>query len=249
MVKYIGSLTFEEVIAQRRLPEFIKLSKRKLRDKLLHKYRGKNMKYFIDNGKLKDFIYLMKLRLTEINKHKRLTTISYRGTVIRNRKHPHDVFITPRRLAKIHIDMVYKISNFNDKLTWYDPFKASGNYFNQFPLHVRKYWSEITEGKDFFRTKGKIDIICSNPPYSIINDVLKHSIKLHPKIISYLVGVHNHTNKRLKYMNDNGYGLTHIYRTDVHSWFGTSSVLFFQKNKPNMKGLLYDLNIWKVDKD
>jgi len=248
MVKYIGSLTFEEVIAQQRLPEFIKVSKRKLRDKLLNKYKGKTMKYFIDNGKLKDFIYLMRMRLKEINKFKRQYSYSNRQNNIRLRKHPHDVFITPRKLAKLHIDMVYKISNFNDKLTWYDPFKASGNYYNQFP-HVKKYWSEITEGKDFFRTRGKVDIICSNPPYSKINDVLKHSIKLQPKIISYLFGVHNHTNKRLKYMNDNGYGLTHIYRTDVHSWFGTSSVLFFQKNKPNMKGLVYDLNIWKVDKD
>ena len=68
--------------------------------------------------------------------------------------------------------MVYKISNFNDKLTWYDHFKGTGNYYNQFP-NVKKYWSEIIDGRDFFKTKGKVNVLCSNPPYSILNKVLE----------------------------------------------------------------------------
>jgi hypothetical protein len=166
MVKHIKYLTFQEVVNQNRLPEFIKLTKRKLRDKLKKKYEDKTMRYFIENNKLEDFIELMQMRITEIEKYRTYKGVGINARLcsdIRTRGHPHDVFITPKKLAKTHIDMIYKISNYNDKLTWYDPFKGTGNYYNQFP-HVRKYWTEISEGRDFFKTKGKVDVIISNPP-------------------------------------------------------------------------------------
>ena len=53
--------------------------------------------------------------------------------------------IAPTELAKKHIEMI----EYNDNDIWYDPFKNSGNYYNNFP-NDNKLWSEILDGKDFF---------------------------------------------------------------------------------------------------
>ena len=42
---------------------------------------------------------------------------------------------------------------------WYDPFRNSGSYYNQFPDAVSKEWSEIIDGRDFFQFNKKVDII------------------------------------------------------------------------------------------
>ena len=57
---------------------------------------------------------------------------------IKNRENPNDVFITPLKLAKSHIDMI----DYKDTDVWYDPFKNNGSYHNQFPNENKK-WSEI----------------------------------------------------------------------------------------------------------
>jgi hypothetical protein len=46
---------------------------------------------------------------------------------IKKRHDPKDVFITPLKLAKKHIDMI----EYEDTDIWFDPFKNSGNYYNQ----------------------------------------------------------------------------------------------------------------------
>ena len=65
---------------------------------------------------------------------------------IKHRDKPKDVFITPEKLAKKNIDMIDESYR---NLVWYDPFKNSGSYYNQFPSDNKK-WSEILENKDFF---------------------------------------------------------------------------------------------------
>ena len=163
------------------------------------------------------------------------------STKIKKRKVANDIFITPRQLAKIHIDLIPV--NPND--IWYDPFKNNGSYFDQFPTNL-KLWSEILDGKDFFKFNKQVDIICSNPPYSMIDDVLKKSIALKPRIISYLIGQNNFTLRRLELMNRNNYGLTTIYMTKVYKWYGFSQIVIFEKNKANMKGYNYDRQVWRV---
>ena len=80
-------------------------------------------------------------------------------------------------------------------LVWYDPFKNSGSYYNQFPSDNKK-WSEILENKDFFDFNEEVDVIVSNPPYSMIDKVLEKSVSLKPMIISYLLGINNLTAKK-----------------------------------------------------
>ena len=157
------------------------------------------------------------------------------GNQIRMRKAANDTFETPLVLAKLHIDMIES----KDGELWYDPFRYTGSYYNQFPTE-KKDWAEIKDGRDFFEYHVKPAIIISNPPYSIINKVLEHSCDLQPRIISYLIGFMNFTRKRVEYMNSRGYGLTKIMMTNVHNWFGQSYIVVFEKDKPNMKNYVFD---------
>ena len=164
------------------------------------------------------------------------STISHN---IKARKNANDVFITPPQLAKNHIDMIeYKTDDI-----WYDPFKNNGSYYNQFPNENKK-WSEILDDKDFFEFNEKVDIICSNPPYSMIDKVLEKSVELKPHTISYLIGVNNLTAKRIEYMENNGYYITKIHMCKVFKWYGMSFIVVWNNNtdKPLIS---YDRKVWK----
>jgi hypothetical protein len=174
-----------------------------------------------------------------LTKKKMSSTISHS---IKQRKSANDVFITPLPLAKKQIDMI----EYTDDDIWYDPFKNSGSYYNQFP-NDNKIWAEILEDVDFFKEERNVDIICSNPPYSILNKVFEKSIELKPRVISYLIGVGNLTNKRIELMNENGYGLTKMFWTKVFKWYGMSCIVVFEKDKPNMEGFGYDRTVWREE--
>ena len=51
---------------------------------------------------------------------------------------------------------------------------------------VKKDWCEIDKGRDFFDYTDKVDWIISNPPYSILDEVLEHSFEIADNIV-YLV--------------------------------------------------------------
>jgi hypothetical protein len=157
---------------------------------------------------------------------------------IKSREVANDVFITPLDLAKTQIDLID--SNVSD--VWYDPFKNSGSYYNQFPTE-NKLWSEILEGKDFFEFNEHVDIICSNPPYSMIDNVLKKCIELQPRTISLLIGINNLTCKRIELMNKNNYGLTKIHFCKVYKWFGMSTIVQFEIGRENI--ISFDRVVWK----
>ena len=160
------------------------------------------------------------------------------STNIKKRDKPNDIFITPLSLAKKQIDMI----NHNEDDVWLDPFKNSGNFYNQYPTDKRE-WCEILDGKDFFEYNNDIDIICSNPPYSCIDDVLKKSVELKPRVISYLIGMGNLTAKRIEYMENNNYGLTKIHMCKVYKWYGMSFIVQFEKDQEHI--ISYDRIVWR----
>jgi hypothetical protein len=157
---------------------------------------------------------------------------------IKQRKEANDVFITPLELAKKQIDYI----SVNEGEVWLDPFKNSGNYYNQFPT-ANKEWTEILEGKDFFAYDKHVDVICSNPPYSMIDAVLQKSVELKPRVISYLIGINNLTCKRIEFMNNHNYGLTRLHFCKVYKWFGMSVIVEFELDKENV--ISYDRVVWK----
>jgi len=160
---------------------------------------------------------------------------------IKKRDKANDIFITPLPLAKKHIDLI----EYQDSDIWYDPFKNSGNYYNQFP-NDNKLWSEILEDNDFFEFNTEVDIICSNPPYSMLDKVIKKSIELNPHTISYLIGQNNLTAKRIETLNNAGYGLYKCVMMKVWDWYGLSYIVYFKKDKPNCIDI--DRNIYYTKK-
>jgi hypothetical protein len=149
---------------------------------------------------------------------------------IKKRENPNDIFITPIKLAKIHID--YIDSDIND--IWLDPCRnnENGSYYSQFPNN--KKWCEILEDKDFFEFDECINIICCNPPYSILDKWIEHCIKLNPRVISFLIGVGNLTARRIEMFNKNNYGITKLKMLKVYKWYGMSYIVVFEKNKNNI---------------
>jgi hypothetical protein len=178
-------------------------------------------------------------------------TSSTTSTMIKNRKNPKDVFITPKELARTGIDMI----EFRSDEVWYDPFRNSGSYFNQFPYdelmeifpQFTHAWSEILEGKDFFDYKTQVDVICSNPPYSMIDKVLEHSVELKPRVIQYLLGVGNLTAKRIEFMENAGYGITKFHMCKVFKWYGMSAIVTWEKGGTGI--FSYDRKVWRNEKD
>ena len=168
---------------------------------------------------------------------------------IKGRTKANDIFITPLALSKTQIDMI----DTHEEDIWFDPFKNNGSYYDQFPnnqsnnivdfYNTKNQWTEMLYDKDFFTFNKKIDIICSNPPYSIMDKVIKKSIELNPRVISYLIGVNNFTARRIEMFNEAGYGLTKIHMCKVFKWFGMSYIVQFEKDKDNC--MSYDRTVWR----
>ncbi|MGL5752184.1 MAG: hypothetical protein ACRCXT_16745 [Paraclostridium sp.] len=57
---------------------------------------------------------------------------------------------------------------------------------------------DIAKGQDFFNYNEKVDYIISNPPFSILTEVLEHSFKISDNVI-YLIPLYKlfASNKRL----------------------------------------------------
>lgn len=175
---------------------------------------------------------------------------------IKHRTNAKDVFITPKKLAKKAINMCKKtavaeeakMNGEKHKCVWYDPFKNTGNYYNQFPDYgngVQHEWSEILEGKDFFEFNGKIDVICSNPPYSMLDKVFKKCIELKPYCINLLLGVGNLTARRIEWMQNAGYGITKLHMCKVFSWYGMSYIVQWEKGQTSI--MSFDRKVWREE--
>jgi len=148
---------------------------------------------------------------------------------IQQRKKANDVFITPLELAKKHIDMI----DYKDDDIWLDSCKNSGSYYNQFPTKYNKDYCEILEEKDFLEYESYIDIICDNPPYSILDLWFKKVIELNPRVYSCLIGINNLTARRIEWFNNAGYGIKKLKMLKVWEWFGMSYIVVFEKGADN----------------
>jgi hypothetical protein len=160
---------------------------------------------------------------------------------IKHRSKPNDVFYTPLKVAQTHINSIETISG----EIWFDPFAGAKVYYNNFPTNVKKAYCEITENKDFFLHNQHVDVICSNPPYSNFDDVLKKTIELNPRVFSYLILEGKLTPKRLEFINKSNYGLTNIYMCKVYKWYGMAVAYTFTKDKPNCATIIYDRIVHK----
>jgi len=166
---------------------------------------------------------------------------------IKKRNNAKDVFYTPLPLVKTHLEYVKKYIEDGDII--FDPFFGTGNYYNTYNEYFKNNTFEFTEismGLDFFAYDKKVEAIISNPPYSMIDKVLEKSLELKPRLISYLIGLHNLTTRRIEYMNKNGYTLVNMKMLKVMDWFGMSTiVVFIDSNICNHNCIDFDRTVYK----
>jgi len=162
---------------------------------------------------------------------------------IKHRDTAKDVFYTPLAVATTHIKSITTLPG--DK--WYDPFYGKGIYYDNFPVPTdQRSFTEISMGLDFFTYDKPVDVICSNPPYSIMDDVIKKSIELKPRVISYLLLEGKLTPKRLEALNAAGYGLTGMYMCKVFKWYGMAVAYTFTRGSENNAKVIYDRIVHKT---
>lgn len=101
-----------------------------------------------------------------------------------SKDNPNDRVYTPPAIAEICYKSLPPIPS-NALLL--DPFRGKGAFYDLFPEGQRD-WCEIddSESRDFFDYNKHVDWIISNPPYSILDDVLDHSFEIADNVC-YLV--------------------------------------------------------------
>lgn len=116
-----------------------------------------------------------------------------------------DKVYTPTNIAKLIINK-FPLSG---KVL--DAFKGKGSFYNNYPDTVEKDWCEIDEGRDFFEYNEHVDWIITNPPYSIYDEVMTHSMEIADNIV-YLVPLSKVVSSlgRIKKIFDFG-GVPYIY--------------------------------------
>jgi hypothetical protein len=161
---------------------------------------------------------------------------------IKGRSTANDVFITPIEVAKQQINL----HNINEGELWLDPCRNNeeGSYYKNFPNGVSKDWCEIIENKDFFEYNYKPDVICANPPYSIIDKWIQKTLELCPREFSLLIGIGNLTTKRIELIENCGYGISKIKMLKINKLYGLSSIILFEKNKKSI--IEYDRKVYRV---
>jgi hypothetical protein len=148
---------------------------------------------------------------------------------IRSRKTANDVIYTPKPVALLMIEMCD--IKLNDIVL--DPSMGDGVFFDNLPVYCIKDYCEITMNKDFFNYHDKVDLVIGNPPYSLWNKWIKHTMEITDKFC-YIFGCFNFTDKRVKDILDNGFGLTKFHILKIDWWFGHSYICVFEKNKPSI---------------
>ena len=86
----------------------------------------------------------------------------------------NDKVMTPENVAK----EIIKLLPLKPLETVLDPFYGKGAFYENYPNSVLKSWCEIDKGVDFFEYNIPVKWIISNPPYSILDAVLKHSFEI-----------------------------------------------------------------------
>lgn len=137
-----------------------------------------------------------------------------------------DCVMTPFPLAKALIGMITP----EPGLTFLDPCRGTGAFYNQFPDCVEKDWCEILQGRDFFEQHKQFDWVIGNPPYSVLSRWWEHTLDISKIGFAYLLGVHNLTTKRIQDAQNKGFSCIHMHLLKVKDWFGYSLFIIFKKD-------------------
>lgn len=137
------------------------------------------------------------------------------GNKVKHREIPNDVFYTPPDLAKKLIE----ITDITPDLHLYDPFMGEGVFYDNYPAENTKKWAEITKGRDFFQDNEKIDFIISNPPFSMLTDILIHSSNICRSGFGYIMPSYALSYSRIMKIREYGFSISKIvYFENPKEW-------------------------------
>jgi hypothetical protein len=87
---------------------------------------------------------------------------------------PQDRYMTPIPQVKYLFNHI----RWSSVKTFIEPCKGTGNIYNLIPPDITKYSCELDEGRDYLTTifLNKVDLIVTNPPFSIAEDFLTKSL-------------------------------------------------------------------------
>tara|TARA_R110002167_G_scaffold3059_3_gene14795 strand:+ start:1688 stop:2281 length:594 start_codon:yes stop_codon:yes gene_type:complete len=147
---------------------------------------------------------------------------------IKNRATPNDKIYTPLKVVDIMLDFC----EYKEGQLVLEPARGLGAIYDK--LKTPKEYCEIEEDKDYFDYHNKVDIVITNPPYSILDKFLKHTYTLCDKFC-FLIGSYSLTPKRIEVMNSNGFYITKMLLTQIPSWFQRSYIIVCEKldQEPN----------------
>lgn len=90
-----------------------------------------------------------------------------------------------------------------------EPAKGGGAFLNKLPADT--LWCEIDDGIDFFDFRESVDWIVTNPPYSIFNEFLTHSLSLANDVL-YIIPVNKILSSLPRLMQVEAFGgIRHIH--------------------------------------
>jgi hypothetical protein len=148
---------------------------------------------------------------------------------------------TPNELAK---DLIKELDILNGD-TLLEPFKGEGAFYNNFPIHNTKFFTEIEENLDYKTFEDKVDWVISNPPFKLNEGnqrtnafwiLLNHFLPIANKGIAFLGNdycLSSLTPNRLSKLNKNGWYLNKIIVCSVKKWRGRYFFIVFNKTNNN----------------
>ena len=91
-----------------------------------------------------------------------------------------------------------------------DPSKGGWVFYDNLPTNCIKDYCEISENKDFFNYNDNVDLIIGNPPYSLWDKWIEHTMKITDKFC-YILGCFNFTDARVRKILNNGFGIAKLH--------------------------------------
>jgi len=97
------------------------------------------------------------------------------------KKTTEDVVYTPENIAKLTLDILKPYIKDTDKIL--EPCIWWGAFYNLLKRYKNVDWCEIEKWRDFFKYNKNVDWIITNPPYSIYEEFLYHSMEIANNVV------------------------------------------------------------------
>jgi hypothetical protein len=125
-----------------------------------------------------------------------------------------------------------------------EPFKGEGAFYNSFPVENPKLWAELEQGIDYTSITDFYDWVITNPPFKLettakrVNSfwyLMDYYSQRARKGIAFLANdkcFSTLTPKRVKLLEDRGWGITKIVVCSIKKWRGRYFFIILEK-KPS----------------